>query len=326
MTHASKATVGLMTLLLLFLATTDGRPVNSGVESPLLQDKVAAVAVDNKVILTQTSCGYLEFAVNWITHMEALGIKNWLTIAEDETAMRFLEERYPGHAIPASAFTNEALSDGNALYEWGSAAFTKVACARPTYLQLVLDLGYEVLWSDMDAVWLKDFFHLAPQGLDYVGVDDSEVENEQETHNACTGLMYFRPTVRAQQLLSDWHAMCMELNQNNQGAFNRVFSGAGQHRHLDYYIMPKSLYPHGALVELVDYKPSQGAAGGLDPAWLHANYRVGHTAKREFLRDRMVWRADEFIKNYAIPTCPVTQDGIMPEVINDQSIPLEPAA
>lgn len=94
------------------------------------------MAVDNKVILTQTSCGYLEFAVNWITHVEALGIKNWLTIAEDETAMRFIEERYPGHAIPASAFTNEALSGGNALYEWGSAAFTKVACARPTYLQV----------------------------------------------------------------------------------------------------------------------------------------------------------------------------------------------
>lgn len=47
------------------------------------------------------------------------------------------------------------------------------------WLQLVLDLGYEVLWSDMDSVWLKDFFSLAPQGLDYVGVDDSEVENEQ---------------------------------------------------------------------------------------------------------------------------------------------------
>ncbi len=48
-------------------------------------------------------------------------------------------------------------------------------------LQMVLDLGYEVLWSDMDAVWLKNFFSLAPQGLDYVGVDDSETENEQVT-------------------------------------------------------------------------------------------------------------------------------------------------
>lgn len=43
---------------------------------------------------------------------------------------------WAGHALPASAFTNEALTDGNALFEWGSAAFTKVACARPTYLQV----------------------------------------------------------------------------------------------------------------------------------------------------------------------------------------------
>ena len=73
----------------------------------------------------------------------------------------------------------------------------------------------------------------------------------QETENACTGLMYFRPPVRAQQLLHDWHNMCIELNQNNQGAFNRVFSGTGAQRHMDYYIMPKQLYPHGALIELV---------------------------------------------------------------------------
>ena len=44
---------------------------------------------------------------------------------------------------------------------------------------MVLDLGYEVLWSDMDAAWLQPFFELAPAGLDYVGVDDSDAENEQ---------------------------------------------------------------------------------------------------------------------------------------------------
>lgn len=44
---------------------------------------------------------------------------------------------------------------------------------------MVLDLGYEVLWSDMDAAWLQLFFQLAPAGLDYVGVDDSDAENEQ---------------------------------------------------------------------------------------------------------------------------------------------------
>ena len=46
-------------------------------------------------------------------------------------------------------------------------------------MQLVLRLGYEVVWSAMDTVWLKDFLHLAPRGLDYVGVDDSVDEDKQ---------------------------------------------------------------------------------------------------------------------------------------------------
>ena len=58
-----------------------------------LEQRFAAVAKDNTVILTQTSCGYLEFAVNWITHAEALGITNWLTIAEDELALNYLNTR-----------------------------------------------------------------------------------------------------------------------------------------------------------------------------------------------------------------------------------------
>lgn len=62
--------------------------------------------------------------------------------------------------------------------------------------------------------------------------------------------MYFRPSDHSTNLLQAWHDMCMELNNNNQGAFNRVFS-AGIRREMDYYIMPKELYPHGALIEQV---------------------------------------------------------------------------
>ena len=58
-----------------------------------LEQRFASVATDNTVILTQTSCGYLEFAVNWITHAEALGITNWLTIAEDDMALNDLNTR-----------------------------------------------------------------------------------------------------------------------------------------------------------------------------------------------------------------------------------------
>ena len=54
-------------------------------------------------------------------------------------------------------------------------------------LQAVLDLGYSVIWSDMDAVWLRDFQKLAPSSLDVVLVDDSEAEEERRSDNTGTG-------------------------------------------------------------------------------------------------------------------------------------------
>ena len=54
-------------------------------------------------------------------------------------------------------------------------------------LQAVLDLGYSVIWSDMDAVWLRDFQKLAPSGLDVVLVDDSEADEERRSDNTGTG-------------------------------------------------------------------------------------------------------------------------------------------
>ena len=62
-------------------------------QQPTLQSRFSAVAVDNTIILTQTSCGYLEFAINWILHVEALGITNWITIVEDDESLSYLNER-----------------------------------------------------------------------------------------------------------------------------------------------------------------------------------------------------------------------------------------
>jgi hypothetical protein len=59
------------------------------------------------------------------------------------------------------------------------------------------------------------------QGLDYVGVDDSELP-EQETDNACTGLMFLNPTDTAKALLGKWRDTCQALNNNNQPAWNAV--------------------------------------------------------------------------------------------------------
>lgn len=88
----ARAYVCLLVLVLLG-ATAHARHLTAELNSLSLAQRIEAVATENTVILTQTSCGYLEFAVNWITHAEALGITNWLTICEDEVAFNYLNSR-----------------------------------------------------------------------------------------------------------------------------------------------------------------------------------------------------------------------------------------
>ena len=48
--------------------------------------------------------------------------------------------------MPASAFTNAELGQGSDVFEWGTQAFSKIACARPVYLtvsplEVILDVA-----------------------------------------------------------------------------------------------------------------------------------------------------------------------------------------
>lgn len=45
--------------------------------------------------------------------------------------------RYPGHVLPASDFISKTLKEGSDLLEWGTSAFSEIACTRPLYLQVL---------------------------------------------------------------------------------------------------------------------------------------------------------------------------------------------
>ncbi len=87
-----KIAYALITIVVMS-AAAEGRHLMSEQPSSALAQRLAALARDNTVVLTLASCGYLEFADNWVAHMEALGISNWLTVAQDATALQYLSER-----------------------------------------------------------------------------------------------------------------------------------------------------------------------------------------------------------------------------------------
>ena len=91
------------------LHTARGRHLMSEQPSSALADRLAALAKDKTVIVTQVSCGYLEFADNWIASVKSLDISNWLAVAQDQAALDYLSarqaQRQVGKEPPCSVLT-----------------------------------------------------------------------------------------------------------------------------------------------------------------------------------------------------------------------------
>ena len=261
------------------------------------ESTVSRRAVNRTVIITQASCQFLQFADNWVAHVQLLGLHNFVVIAEDEVAENYLTERYPGHVISAALLTHQPLSQRSELAEFGTAEFAQLTCKRPAYLQAILQLGLSVLWLDLDVAVLVNPFMLLPRGKEYVGVDDSgTLDTEQDSANICTCFLFFRPTLRVHQLLQMWARSCRNSTSNDQVEWNTVFSIA-ERKTADYYIMPQRVFPDGLVEERRAASADDGKHGtrspDTQPGWLHANYRVGHVRKREFFTHRRAWQAQQ---------------------------------
>ena len=116
-----------------------------------LESVVSGVAVDGNVVVTQASCGYLQFADSWAAHLEAIGTTNYVFIAEDDSSAVYLESRFPGHVAPVFLIIKDSSLPGSIeMLDWEAKDFKKLNCMRPTYLLAFTGLGYNALWLDLD--------------------------------------------------------------------------------------------------------------------------------------------------------------------------------
>lgn len=267
----------------------------------VLKEKLDKVAIYNTIVMTQTNCGYLPFAENWLFHIKRLNLTNYVIISEDSAATSYLEQRHADHVISAellSATRPKLGLDQNQFHDFGSAHFVQLACARPVYMAGILELGFNILWVDLDAALLIDPFKYIPWLYEYVGVDDALDSKLRDSGYLCTCFMFLRPTDRVKQLLSEWRAICESQGREavgNQLLFNKVMrSRQNATVPLDYYILPKQLYPDGWNMRRAG---NEGCSRfWRAPAWSHANYIKGFDKKREHFKHLGLWHggpADE---------------------------------
>ena len=126
---------------------------NSTVGLPHTLEQLLPMVADpsGTVVLTGLLGNYGDFLLNFVCQLRKLGVQNVLIAAFDEEAYRisFL------HGLPVFLLEapNSAQKEPNAACHYGTRCFRAATKVKSRATLQVLELGYNVLYSDTDIVW-----------------------------------------------------------------------------------------------------------------------------------------------------------------------------
>lgn len=168
------------------------------------------------VIVVFTNAGYVDYTCNFVESLRRLQLDHHLALfCTEETTRTLLKQRKNVDAFVFGTQRNrrvhQALTNWNKGQQWASIVRTKIEVVHA-----VLALGYEVLFSDGDIVWLQDPIPLIQRSLSVAGTKDRSLyarespgPNEKEgaplmafqldtrygaDDALCTGFFYVRST------------------------------------------------------------------------------------------------------------------------------------
>ena len=128
------------------------------VEDPLLAETLEALNVDEKVIVMMCNGGHNDMATNALHSLRRVGVRNALVfgLSPDVCSESATLASYPCYSLPQT-FLSKLCGDCTTRDVW-SPGFADVAVIKPAVVLAALTLGYDVLWSDTDVVFLSDPF------------------------------------------------------------------------------------------------------------------------------------------------------------------------
>ncbi|XP_013591278.1 PREDICTED: UDP-D-xylose:L-fucose alpha-1,3-D-xylosyltransferase MGP4-like isoform X2 [Brassica oleracea var. oleracea] len=189
---------------------------------------------ESTVIVCTVSYPFLPFLNNWLISVSRQNHQeNVLVIAEDYATLYKVNEKWPGHAV----LIPPALGSQTAQH-FGSKGFFKFTSRRPQHLLDILELGYNVMYNDVDMVWLQDPFQYLDGSHDAYFMDDlTEIKPLNHSHDLpppnrkgatyiCSCMIFLRPTNGAKLLMNKWIEELGSLfwakpkEGNDQPAFN----------------------------------------------------------------------------------------------------------
>ncbi|EDQ90101.1 uncharacterized protein MONBRDRAFT_24568 [Monosiga brevicollis MX1] len=273
----------------------------SGSDRPvLLTDEQAMhnllqhVSENNAVTVMTVTSGFVDFATNLLMSMTRVGVNNFIIIAEDYTSYQRLNARYPHRVVlPNLRTMMQGMSGRSGAdvadrtgFSYASKQYNEIVGRRPRYLLGILRMGFDVLYTDTDTVWLENPYHQFQAGYDMQISSDKEDETFDPWHMLCTGFMFLRSKRPVMAFLDEWRR-ALEAAQGvtvNQYVFNDIFNRKYREQ-IPTRPLPDRKFPSGALYFDKYWRSAQPE----QPTVVHNNFIVGADAKRQRFQKLGLW-------------------------------------
>lgn len=170
-----------------------------------LSNILRRIAVDNTVVVSTVNAGQSELLMNFVCSSRAKGfdLKNFIVFPTDT----FSKELAEGMGI--ATYFAEQLMGGIPTQEaarYGDATFGQIMMAKVICVHLVSELGYDILFQDVDVIWYKDpldYFHDKKSSIadfDVYFQDDGNRQERYAPYSANSGFYYIRNNERSKTL------------------------------------------------------------------------------------------------------------------------------
>lgn len=188
----------------------------------------------HKLIVTiAVNYAYRKLALNFICNLRRLNIQNYIVLAMDRAVFDYLSVRKANaffHILEAQPRRNLlAVEHTNPEAAFGSSAFVETSRRKSILVLKVLRLGYSVVFSDVDVVWVQNPIpSLLAHPADFVIQSDrSHLDHDRPlNYNLNSGFYLVRSSTRAINALQAIVRFSQAIRRSEQKAFNFVLCGA----------------------------------------------------------------------------------------------------
>ncbi|KAL4233790.1 hypothetical protein ACF0H5_008468 [Mactra antiquata] len=230
-----------------------------------------ALNTDDWTILVTVNDGYFDFFQNWLWYYMKLNINTPITVvAEDDIVFTKTKQVCEICTVLRS---NLNISDA---VNYGQVSFRMMVSTRPMNILNLLKSGKNIIYSDLDIVWIND-----PRPYFDTLADINILRDSQG--NLCTGFMAIISNNRTMKAMEEWHSRLDGKLLRNQRMFNIVVKSDDVS--VNYKILNTTLFPSGR-----DYFGKHTQEQRSKAIIVHNNWIVGHDNKKERFREFDLWK------------------------------------